>query len=771
LFSSLNTTDAPLPAAIERPPNGGTLTTLANRNGWVNPEDLASMPQCIAQQDQSSWLRAMTSCTGRQCTRHFGVICTHHQYLTQLSCLSTAFSPDLLREYMPYCGRSVLAKSQLYRWIYTLTGRTWLVDVGDAIGLHDLSPAALVEGYAPVDVTDKAPMCLTGSIAASSMEPFSYVMTSCSFTSRTLHTGNTARPWEYSQQQTSMVALDSETAGYDLTHRSIKYGNYFDKRCFCDAFTVNLQAEPCSGPGLTSTQQRLWLHSTCGPAAVPANWTDGLMTTPAAYIPVEEWRWPSCKHAMPKKILRLADTCTTNACETDSLGYCNVKRAVERSCFCSAVSYESCKGACQVFEARIEYVKWLHRTCGKEYGWRGLPKHWRQLAAPAALDMIPWGWSVAPLKRVSLVEAIRSKSSRPTQTCVSPGWNVFYLVFVNAVTLLAGVLARRQGSNPVARAYARCFSERSWFLSGLAIITLHLLANLINATILQSTFGYEEIPILQLVLLWCSLPRLNWLMAVLANMLNFNDATFYTAASHIFAEAVLQAFSARYMIMTVAYGREHDFYSPTIAKSKMLPSAHHMYTGALIWLIITVVTIVLLLQALWSSSSINSSDLSALPVPVGDSKRKTHTRAPRDGAESSIAAFNTHWAYLVHAAARHIVSKTRDVETTPLLCTQTSYGTLPTEPAQRVLHVVTVKLVLIAVISMALLFVARCLFWIGFVGLGMEGYVFSTYSEVCVLTIQVLSAPAGPSYNRVGLFFGFGGCRNGRVIGIGIGTW
>jgi hypothetical protein len=84
---------------------------------------------------------------------------------------------------------------------------------------------------------------------------------------------------------------------------------------------------------------------------------------------------------------------------------------------------------------------------------------------------------------------------------------------------------------------------------------------------------------------------------------------------------------------------------------------------------------------------------------------------------------------------------------------------------------VTVKLVLIAVISMGLLFVAQCLFWIGFVGLGMEGYVFSRYEEVCVLTIQVLSAPAGPSYSRVGLFLGAGGCRNGRVIGIWTGTW
>lgn len=177
------------------------------------------------------------------------------------------------------------------------------------------------------------------------------------------------------------------------------------------------------------------------------------------------------------------------------------------------------------------------------------------------------------------------------------------------------------------------------------------------------------------------------------------------------------------MIATVAYGREHDIYSPTIAKLKMLPSAHHIYTGAIIWLIVTLVTIVLLVQALWPKGSILSSDLSTLPDSTGVSKPKMPKHAPLHGARAAIAAFNTHWADLVHTAARHIASKTRDVENTPLLCKQTSYGTLSTEPTQRVLHVVTVKLIVIAIISTGLLTVAQGLFWIGFVGLGMDGYV------------------------------------------------
>lgn len=264
-----------------------TLGPLVNRNSWMNPEDLTPMPQCIAQQDQSSWLSAMTKCTSRRCTSHFGVICTHHQWLTQLSCLSTGFSSNFVRAYLPYCSPSVLAKAQLFRWIHTVTGRTWLVDVSDANELQSLSPASLAGGYEAVSVTNKAPMCLTNSASAPSMEPFQHVIASCGFTSNTRHTGNAARPWEYSEPQRSVIALDFETVGYDVTQHDIRYGDYFDKQCFCDTFSTDLRMEPCSGPGLASTRERLWLNATCGLTSLPDNWTEGLQTTTYAYIPTD----------------------------------------------------------------------------------------------------------------------------------------------------------------------------------------------------------------------------------------------------------------------------------------------------------------------------------------------------------------------------------------------------------------------------------------------------------------------------------------------------
>ncbi|RFU26863.1 hypothetical protein B7463_g9467, partial [Scytalidium lignicola] len=245
------------------------------------------MPQCIAQQDQSTWLSTMTKCTAKKCTSHFGFICTHHQWLTQLSCLSIGFSSDVIEKYLPYCGRSILAKAQLYLWIRKITSRTWLVDVGDANGLP---PDSLAEGFAAVNVIYKAPTCLTSSVSAPSMEPFQHVMTSCSFTSTTQHTGNAARPWEYSKSLRSMIALDFESVGYNLTGHYIGYGKYFDKECFCSAFTIDPKKEPCSAPGhIDLTKERLWINATCGSMSLPENWTDNLKTTEFAYIPIEDW--------------------------------------------------------------------------------------------------------------------------------------------------------------------------------------------------------------------------------------------------------------------------------------------------------------------------------------------------------------------------------------------------------------------------------------------------------------------------------------------------
>ena len=661
-------------ATVNSSGEGRTLTPQNNRNGWVNPEDLAPMPQCIAQQVQSTWLNTMTKCTSKRCTRHFGVICTHHQWLTQLSCLSIGFSPDVIEGYLPYCSRSVLAKAQLYLWIRTITGRTWLVDVGDANGLQNLSPASLAKGYAAVDVTFKAPTCLTGSVSALSMEPFQHVMASCSFTSISQHAGNAARPWEYRESLRSMIALDFETVGYNLAGRLIRYGDYFDKECFCSAFTINMKKEPCSGPGpgqIDLMKELLWVNATCGSTSLPDNWTDILKTTEFAYIPIEDWHWPICVADMPK----LPDQCVTDACEIDSSGYCKVKRAIDRACFCRDISYDSCGGSCQIFETRIDYVKWLHDLCGNVQDWHGLPDNWRQLAAPTPLDMTPWRWTLKPSNDSNIAYVTRLGSIRVTETCASNEWKLGSFALVNIATFFAVILSRRKGIRRVAHGFLWHPHPWCWFFKGTLIAALQLLANWVNAFLVQNTPGYEDVPIFQLMLLWCSIPRLAWLPVLLICVQPFEAMNISAAASSLFAEMILQFFSSHYMVMTVNYGWKHDFYLGDMEGAERGGLAKIMYAGAFMWFII-------------------------IGPALGQSTRATRR-----------------------------MDKSRGSEETPLMSSERGdyavYGTFSIKVQNNwISQKASVELYAATVISMLLLWIAQWLFWGGFIGLSSEEYVF-----------------------------------------------
>ncbi|KAF1836883.1 hypothetical protein BDW02DRAFT_566653 [Decorospora gaudefroyi] len=684
---------------------------LNNRNGWVNPEDLASMPQCIAQQDQSTWLSAITKCTSKICIRHFGpAICTHHQWLTQLGCLNTVFTPDVVKAYLPYCSRSVLAEAQLFQWIHAVTGRTWLVEVGDAIGLQTLSPASLGEGYAALEVRNKVPTCLADSSSASSMEPFQHVMASCGFTADAQHTGNAARPWEYNQDLRSIIALDSQTASYELTEHRIAHGDYFDKQCFCKAFGIDWKAEPCAGPGIALTRERLWLNATCGPTSLPDHWTDELKTTRSAYIPTEDWRWPECVAGMPKKVTGLADTCTTDACEVDSRGYCKIKRAIDRACFCRNISYNSCKGSCHVFETRIDYISWLHDLCGSEQGWHGLPKHWRQVAAPTPLDMIPWRWRIKPSKDLTPASGNHKKSSISTQTCTSPERKLGYIVLINMATILAGFLGPRATNSAMHR--------RSWFLTGLAIAAIYLVPHWLNAVLVQSIPGYEDVPIAQLVLLWTSMPRLTWLTVLLVGLQPLQSTSLPTAKSCLVAEMILQALSAYPMLTTVRYGREHSFYTQGMARLESSSSAQFMYAGALMWLLVTIVALALLLQATRRANKSATHTKTLTPKP----QTCNHTQA--NIAIQLITLFNKRWTRLEDALLHRWTRKTLDPEQTPLMThagqTYTAYGTIRVKVLA--IERATVTLYLIATISMFLLSIAQWSFWAGFIGLSLEEY-------------------------------------------------
>ncbi|KAF3395199.1 hypothetical protein DPV78_009032 [Talaromyces pinophilus] len=705
-FSKAIATGSPIIATVIE--NNEESHILNNYNGWINPEDLPPMPQCIVQQHHSTWLAAMTDCAAKQCTSHFAFICTHHQWLTEVSCLGTHFSPDLLKSYLPYCSRSVLSKAQLYSWVWNTTSRTWFVDVGDANELQNLSPASLVDGYADVDVMNYAPVCLTESVSTPSRGAYRHVMASCMFTASTQNTGNAARPWEYSESLQSIIPLSYETVGYDLTGHHISEGSYFDKNCFCSYFAIDPENEPCSGSrGIDLTRERLWINATCGSSSLPQNWTDTLQTTDLAYIPLEDWNWPKCVADMPKQVIELSEQCVAEACEVDSDGHCSkIKPAVERACFCHNISYNSCGGSCQIFETRIDYVNWLRSMCGDVDDWHGLPDDWRRLAAPTALDMIPWKWTVKP--------------SNITGNCVSKGWKLGSIALVNITTLLAMLLMQRTSIRQIAHRW----QPRSWYSKGSLIAASQILANFINTLLVQRTPGYEEVPDTQLLLLWCTMPRLlSWLPNLLVGVQPFETMNMSAVGACLFAEVFLQGFSSYYMLMTVRYGVEHNIYlGHTLEKAERAWAASRMYYGALVWFIMIGLALVLLV---WATHRINEmTEIETLePSPKLQRDGNAISRFP----EVLMAQVNKRYTRFREKATHIWTVECTNSEKGPLIESTekpgSAYGTFSaTGRYHWASHRNSVGLYAALTLGLFGLWIAQWLFWSGLVVLSSEEY-------------------------------------------------
>lgn len=605
----------------------------------------------------------------------------------------------------------MLTKAQIGRWVHQVTDRTWLVDVGDTNELLELTPYSLHDGYAAIDVVSKAPKCLTRALSASTGELFQHALASCMFTNSAQHTGNAARPWEYSDSLRSMVSLDSETAGYDILGSNIPDGDYFDKTCFCDIMTIDWTQEPCSDPGtIDMTIERYWMYATCGRSALPAGlWKDHLKTTEDHYIPVEEWTWPKCVADIPKEILTRQDQCTTDACEVESDGYCTIRRSVDKKRFCREFSYESCGGSCHAFESRMDYVLWLFHLCHDVQNWHGLPKDWyHSLARPTRAEMTPWRWNVSFSDYTGIDVPSSEKPTDQAPLRTSNGWKIMSLVLVNTATFIAVCFRRRIYAFKVASHLVRHTVPSGWVLTGLWIAAIQLFGNLLNAVLVQSTYGYERIPIIQLMLLWCSMPRPAWLPFWILSRQPFETINLSAAASSILAEIIMQALSLSPMLATVKYGREHDFYSHGLDLADGEAAARAMYVAALMWLFVFVVALVqllLLTRAMMNATTSGHRDLLKW--------RKIEQSRPSNIAEELAAQVNERMPLLGYESTR-IRRYTHEDDIA-------MDGTVPPEiEIVRISPQSLIRSYMVTVVILLLFWIVQWLFWAGFISLSSE---------------------------------------------------
>src|SRR5699024_3538461 len=133
--------------------------------------------------------------------------------------------------------------------------------------------------------------------------------------------------------------------------------------------------------------------------------------------------------------------------------------------------------------------------------------------------------------------------------------------------------------------------------------------------LVQRTAGYEGGRVIQLMFLWCSMPRLAWLTILLIGVQPFGVMKFSAAASLLLAEIILQSLSSCYKVMAVNYGREHNFYFGGMERAERGRSAKTMYTGAHLWLMIVGLV---LIQSMQATRRVNGLIGSGQPTKVAE---------------------------------------------------------------------------------------------------------------------------------------------------------
>ncbi|KAE9372545.1 hypothetical protein N431DRAFT_466789 [Stipitochalara longipes BDJ] len=258
--------------------------------------------------------------------------------------------------------------------------------------------------------------------------------------------------------------------------------------------------------------------------------------------------------------------------------------AVDWPDFCNTIQYgQTCSNSCNDWWERGDLATWMSSTCSRVDQWTGLPANWSYLFHPLRKDLVPWHWNVSwsPVVEESATEVLKPPH------CPSTGAKLGAFAAVNAaMAIIMPVLGRRSVIFIVTFGLLGKPDSNLWWLSGILTVSLHILSNAINAILIQRTAGFASVDVGQLVLLWCTRPRLAW-MVMLYLMPREADKTMYTGAtaSTLFAEIILQLVSAYFMGFAVNYARHQRFFKKGVLSQA--PGGHDaitMYAGALMWL-------------------------------------------------------------------------------------------------------------------------------------------------------------------------------------------
>ncbi|KAH0565894.1 hypothetical protein GP486_000697, partial [Trichoglossum hirsutum] len=356
---------------------------------------------------------------------------------------------------------------------------------------------------------------------------------------------------------------------------------------------------------------------------MPIGWKDSLVLMNSTFRYLSNFTWPSCLNPTNcfQNLNGTLTNCSSIRCSLDGVNNCtSTPTAVDLPCFCKPVSFgKTCNNNCKLSWERRGYLEWMNSTCTPVRGWGGLPSNWASLLAVQESELLPWSWQI---RAVNNSQNGTNALARP-QHCPSTGAKLAAFAAVNiAMAILVPVLGRRDVMKKLTLSLFGRRGSRAWLLTGPITVGLHVASNAVGAYLIKSSKGYESVDIGQLVLLWCTRPRLAWMVVALIPWRAKDSIYFSVAASTLLAEIVLQVIGSIYMGIASNYARKQKFYiAGRLSNTPHGRDALVMYAGSLLWLVAIIFAIV---ACLWSILGVNRHI-----AAMGQAARGSRGRAKR----------------------------------------------------------------------------------------------------------------------------------------------
>lgn len=281
----------------------------------------------------------------------------------------------------------------------------------------------------------------------------------------------------------------------------------------------------------------------------------------------------------------------------------------ENACYCNTFTAHECPGLCLAGHESNDYLSYVLPACEEvrknntgtlKYAdgslisttltnWTSVWADYNNLSSTAYLRLLPWSWGIyADLGEIANVTANLARNGRDTslEHCPTVITALAPFAVVNAVVLVVSLFICKIGGDRGRK------GGKWWPVSALLAVAINMLSNVINALLIRRTAGYNHVPLGSLILLWCTRPRLAWLvvLSVWTAKLHSKDWTsrVQTAVTALLAEIMLQVTAAFYFGLTMQHAIVNTFF-----RARHLDYTPHgtdaliMYSGALAWSVLT----------------------------------------------------------------------------------------------------------------------------------------------------------------------------------------